>query len=62
MESFPIILLIIFLYFVPTFFAAIRKHKNAFPVFLANLIFGWTLIGWGVALIWSFSDNTKALR
>jgi hypothetical protein len=26
---------------------------------LTNLFFGWSILGWLVALIWSFSDNVR---
>lgn len=41
------------LYFLPTIIAYYRDHHQFTAIFLTNLIFGWTFIGWGVALIWS---------
>ena len=41
------------LYFLPTIVAVLRHHRNALAVFLVNLFFGWTGIGWIIALIWS---------
>ena len=39
------------LYFLP---ALIGRHKaDAMGIFLVNLLFGWTVIGWVVALIWA---------
>jgi len=39
------------LYFLPTIIA---RHKSDFMgVFMVNLLFGWTVIGWFVALIWA---------
>jgi hypothetical protein len=49
-------------YFVPSFVAYQRNHRNAGPIFLTTLFFGWTGIGWIVALIWAFSDNTRELK
>lgn len=43
-------------YFLPTVIASCRDHKNTFAIFLANLFFGWTAIGWILALIWSFTS------
>jgi len=45
------------LYCLPTIVALIRKHANKSPIILVNLLLGWTLIGWAVALIWAFTDN-----
>jgi hypothetical protein len=39
------------LYFLPTI---LGRHKgDALGIFLVNLLFGWTVIGWFVALIWA---------
>ncbi|PYT52442.1 MAG: hypothetical protein DMG43_11725 [Acidobacteria bacterium] len=41
----------ILLYFLP---ALIGRHKaDAMGIFLVNLLFGWTVIGWVIALIWA---------
>jgi hypothetical protein len=37
-------------YFIPTFVAAHRK-KSPLQVFAVNLLFGWTFLGWCIALI-----------
>ena len=47
--SFVIISLL--LYFLPTL---IGRHKaDAAGIFIVNLLFGWTVIGWFIALIWA---------
>lgn len=43
------------MYLLPTIIAMGRSHQNKVSIFLLNLILGWTLIGWVVALIWSAS-------
>lgn len=45
-------------YFLPTLAAYQRRHRNRDPVFIVNLFFGWTFIGWVIALAWAFTDNT----
>lgn len=42
-------------YMIPSIIASLRKHHNAFAIFLTNLLLGWTVIGWVVALIWAFT-------
>lgn len=42
------------LYFVPAVIA--RKKHNASAVFMVNLFFGWTLIGWVIALVMAVSN------
>lgn len=55
MEGLLAIILIVVLYFVPTIVAWRRDHRNMNPIFLLNLLLGWTFIGWVGALVWSFT-------
>ncbi len=41
------------LLFLPTLVARSRHHPNTAAIFLVNLFFGWTFIGWVIALIWA---------
>ena len=41
------------IYFLPTAVAMIRKKRNVVPIFITNLVFGWTLIIWIIAIIWA---------
>ena len=41
------------LYFLPSFIAYPRKHLNCGAVFVANLLLGWTFLGWVICLIWA---------
>jgi Superinfection immunity protein len=41
------------LLFLPTLVAKSRHHPNTTAIFLVNLFFGWTLIGWVISLIWA---------
>jgi hypothetical protein len=44
------------LYFLPTMIA---RHKADFTgVFLVNLLLGWTVIGWLVALVWACAGES----
>ncbi len=61
----PLLLLILIgvvallLHFLPTFVAGSRHANNFWWIFLVNLFFGWTLIGWVVALIWALRDTPR---
>ena len=44
-------------YFLPSWMA--RGKKDAGVVFLINLFFGVTFIGWFVALIWAMKSGSK---
>jgi hypothetical protein len=54
--------IIVSLYLLPTIIAAIRRHKNQAPIAIINIIFGWTFLGWIIALIWSATDNTEKVE
>lgn len=46
-------------YFFPFIIATIRRQPNNTAIFLVNLFFGWTLLGWVVALIWAVKAVEK---
>jgi len=48
-----LIILIFALYFLPSFISFLRNHKNKLPIFLLNLLLGWTGFAWVVALVWA---------
>ena len=57
--SFVFVLIITALiYFNPTFIALVRHHSYKLYIIGINIIFGWTLIGWIVCLIWSLIDKS----
>jgi hypothetical protein len=49
-------------YFIPSIIALARSHHNGFAIFLTNLLLGWTLIGWIVALIWACTASERRVR
>ena len=55
MDGGELLLLLLLLggYFLPAIIAGARHKRNIAAIFAVNLIFGWTVIGWFVALIWS---------
>jgi hypothetical protein len=38
-------------YFLPAIIAAVRHTHNASGILLLNLLLGWTVVGWCVALL-----------
>ena len=42
------------IYWIPTVIAFGRRNPDKWYVFLVNFIFGATIIGWVVALVWAF--------
>jgi hypothetical protein len=49
------------LLFLPTVVARSRNHPNAAAIFLVNLFFGWTFIGWMVSLLWACARTQRPI-
>jgi hypothetical protein len=56
------IVLLIGIYFLPGIVAHIRNHHQESAIVLLNLFFGWTLLGWVVALVWAATAVRKDLQ
>lgn len=48
------------LYFFPGLVAKVRGHQNYDAILLLNLLLGWTLLGWVVAMVWAVTAVHKA--
>lgn len=61
MEPFYVIFAILFsnIYLLPTICAWNRRHRNDRAIFVLNLLLGWTLIGWILAMVWAWTDNVR---
>ena len=44
-------------YMLPWMIAALRGKSNSWPIFFVNLLLGWTVVGWIVALVMSASSH-----
>lgn len=51
------LLFITAMYFLPTIIA--HNKRDFAGIFLVNLFFGWTVIGWIIAMIWACSAEIK---
>lgn len=49
-----LIMLVVTIYFLPTIIAFVRRHPNRWPIFIINVVFGLTVLGWLGSLIWAF--------
>ena len=47
------------IYFIPSFIAASAKKRNAGAIFALNLLAGWTVIGWFIALTWALTHDQE---
>jgi Superinfection immunity protein len=47
----------VLLYFLPTIVG--HSKRDATGIFLVNLLFGWTGIGWFIALLWACASEPR---
>ena len=47
------------IHFLPTIVAALRNSRHTLAIFFINLFFGWTVVGWVIALIWAITSEPK---
>jgi len=52
MES---VLILFIFYLIPSMVAGARKHPSAAAILALNILLGWTMLGWVIALIWSLT-------
>jgi hypothetical protein len=45
-----LVVIVLGAYFLPTIISIARKNNQALTVFVINLFFGWTFLGWVIAL------------
>jgi threonine/homoserine/homoserine lactone efflux protein len=55
------ILVLCFIYVIPGIVASNRNHRQATAIWAVDLLFGWTLIGWGVALVWALTNPREPI-
>lgn len=54
-----VLLIGIFIYFIPYIVATSNKKSNTAAIGALNLFLGWTLIGWVLALVWAMSKDVQ---
>lgn len=59
MEIATTIFIVVCLYFLPAIIAKSKKRTNTGAIFALNLLLGWTLIGWVIALVWALTTDSK---
>ncbi len=53
------LVVVAFLYFLPSLISDWRGHDSKLAIFIVNLLFGWTFIGWFIALIFAFTGRSR---
>lgn len=49
-----LVIFLLWIAFLPLWIARVRKHPHSLAIFFINLLLGWTLLFWLIALIWAF--------
>ena len=47
------------LYLLPSIVASSNKHVNLAAIFVLNLLLGWTILGWIIALVWASMESQR---
>jgi len=55
--SFIITAFLVGAYLLPTLIAAKKEKSNLTAITVLNILLGWTLIGWIIALIWACTKD-----
>lgn len=55
--EFLIVLFAFVVYFVPTWVAGKRNHRNGEAIFVLNLFLGWTFVFWVLSLVWALINE-----
>lgn len=53
--------LVVMLYFMPTAVAIYWQHPSLNSIFAINLLTGWTLVGWALALMWAYRSPMRSM-
>lgn len=53
-------MLVLFIYLLPAFIAYERSHRHRHAILIINVVFGLSLVGWIIALIWSATSTASS--
>jgi hypothetical protein len=60
MAAIALFIVLLLIYFVPTFVARARRHHNYGAIVALNIFLGWTFIGWVASLVWALTATKTA--
>ena len=49
------------LYFLPAIVAFARSKRDAVSILVLNILLGWTMIGWIIALVWALKQDVPVV-
>ncbi|MGE5396705.1 MAG: superinfection immunity protein [Chitinophagales bacterium] len=47
------------LYYLPTFYALWKNKQKKLSILVFNILLGWTIIGWAMALFWAIKNPVE---
>jgi hypothetical protein len=47
------------IYFIPSFIAITKEHRNEVAIVVLNAVAGWTFLGWVASLVWALVNSEK---
>jgi hypothetical protein len=59
LEGLIIIGVLLGIYFLPAIIASKRGHLDRMAITALNVLLGWTLLFWIIALVWSLTGNVE---
>jgi len=57
MQAIIIIVAVLVTYLIPSVLAVQDKKRNKTAIIALNILAGWTLVGWIVALVWALTKE-----
>ena len=56
-----VVLTILFVYLFPAIVAIARKHHQRGAILMLDILLGWSVLGWIVAMVWACSAKRERL-
>ena len=50
-----VLAVLVFAYFLPWIVSTLRGNPNSLAIFVLDLLLGWTVLGWIIALVWALA-------
>lgn len=60
--AFVFLLTLIAIYLLPWIVAMARHRVSAGAILMANILFGWTVLGWVICMIWALTGYSHSTR
>jgi hypothetical protein len=54
-----VVFAVLLVYLMPLAVAQSRRHRNRLAIGVTNILAGWTVLGWFVAMIWACTANIE---